>query len=82
MTDMQRPGLPDDLVSIGQAARELEMPYQRLLYHVNRQGFARWARGSSRLVSLSEVRVYIERLYEVRPIERGGRDDEGKNEEA
>ena len=81
MSDVQRPGLPDDLVSIGEAARELGMTYQKLRYHVDRQNFARWARGANKLVSLSEVRAYVEKLYEVRPIERGGRGDEGNEKE-
>ena len=87
MSDVRQPGIPDDLVSIGEAARELDMTYQKLRYHVDRQGFARWQRGANKLVSLGEVRAYIERLYEVRPIERnsqdgGGRDDEETKREA
>lgn len=81
MSDVQRPDLPDDLVSIGEAARELGMTYQKLRYHVDRRHFARWARGANKLVSLGEVRAYIEKLYQVRPIEREGAYDEGTTKE-
>lgn len=81
MSDVQRPDMPDDLVSIGEAARALGMSYSKLWYHVERQHLARWARAGNRLVSMSEVRAFIEKFYQVRPVERGGRDDEGNGEE-